>query len=89
LARLKRNFGSVLCTKRKNLKSSLKTGKISLELTPSHFVWDTVSLIYMKFGEYQEVIAAEEKVIELSPYMLVMKIELKKLRKKYCKVINK
>jgi tetratricopeptide (TPR) repeat protein len=50
----------------KNLESSLETSKKSVELAPSHYNWDTLSLVYFKLKKYEDALKAEEKAIELA-----------------------
>jgi tetratricopeptide (TPR) repeat protein len=50
----------------KNLESSLETAKKSVELAPSDYNWDTLSLIYFKLKKYEDALKAEEKAIELA-----------------------
>ena len=50
----------------KNLESALEAAKKSVELAPSHYNWDTLSLVYFKLKKYEDAIKAEEKAIELA-----------------------
>jgi len=50
----------------KNLESALETAKKSVELAPSHYNWDTLSLFYFKLKKYEDALKAEEKAIELA-----------------------
>ena len=52
----------------KNLESSIKASKKSIEIRPdAHGYWDTLSLLYLKQKKYDEALKAEEKALELSP----------------------
>lgn len=50
----------------KNLESALEASKKSIELSPAHHRWDTLSLVYFKLERYTEALKAEEKAIELA-----------------------
>ena len=50
----------------KNLESAVKASKKSVALAPSHYNWDTLSLLYTKQNKYDEALKAAEKAVELS-----------------------
>jgi tetratricopeptide (TPR) repeat protein len=67
--------------KGKNLKSAAKAVEMSIEKNPTHFVWDTASMVYQKMGKYDKAIKAEEKALELSPNNASYKDRLADIKK--------
>ena len=67
--------------KGKNLKSAAKAVEKSIEKNPTHFVWDTASMVYQKMGKYDKAIKAEEKALELSPNNAGYKERLAEIKK--------
>ena len=50
----------------KNLDDALAAAKKSIDLLPgAYYLWNTLSLVYEKMGNYPEAIKAKEKAIEL------------------------
>jgi tetratricopeptide (TPR) repeat protein len=49
---------------RENLDSALKTAKLSLDLDPDAFKWDTLALIYQNMKKYDEALIAAKKAVE-------------------------
>jgi len=60
------NYAWFWANQDKNLESALETAKKSVELAPSHYNWDTLSLVYFKLKKYEDALKAEEKAIELA-----------------------
>jgi tetratricopeptide (TPR) repeat protein len=60
------NYAWFWANQDKNLESALEAAKKSIELSPTHHSWDTLSLVYFKLKKYEDALKAEEKAVELA-----------------------